>query len=326
MGLLLFIGVPCTFSEAQNSTLANYQKTKTLTGYPGEAQAIAFSPDGKLLVIGTSANKLVVFNTTAWQMVKTIEQKDQVTAVTFSPDGRLIASGGRDERVYIINAASGEIVQKFKAYSDVDALAFNRDGSLLAVACDKQNAMLWDVKKNELARDLSSGTGNIQSIAFSPDGSRVAGGNRGNKVIIWDTASGREIKTLIGHSHNVRTIAYSPNGKFLVSGGADNTVIIWDANTGELRSYLPSAHANQICSLAFVPKTSLLSSGDCNMSPFGGGECKVNFWDVERADKPLATINNACSFRAAAFSPNARFLATANAITEGHFVLIYELK
>ena len=333
--LFVFVfSASAVLAQPKASAKPNYEKIKTLVGYPGEVLSMAFSPDGKTLAIGTSDKKLVLFSVPDWQMINTIDKNGRdVTAVAFSPDGNYLASGDKDKKVFIFDTKTWEVVQKFKAYDDVSALAFNYDGSLLAVASGKKdNAMLWDVKKDKLAKKLKSRYGDVQTIAVSPDGSQVAGGTQDNKVVLWDAATGNEIMSLTGHASNVEAVTYSPDGKYLVSGGADNVVMLWDAKTGAFLNRL-MGHADRISSLAFIPNTTTLASADCKifLGPFfrksrvGGPGCKAIFWDVATA-KQLKTIDTDCSLTSIALSPDGKFFVTGNATGSGQFITVYEKK
>ncbi|MFA5074026.1 MAG: WD40 repeat domain-containing protein [Nitrospirota bacterium] len=330
LSLFFFLSISSAFSAS-----VNYEKVKTLVGYTGEVLSIAFSPDGKTMVIGTSEKKLVIYNVATWQITTTVEENNsRVTALAFSRDGKLLASGDRKKRVCIFDTTTWKVSQKFKAYDDVEALAFNPDGSLLAAAGGgKEKAMLWDVKNDELSKTLTSRYGDVRTIAFSPDGTQVAGGTSNNKVVLWETASGSELKVMEGHSRSVQTITYSPDGKYLVSGGGDNAIMIWDAKTGKVLNPIVGAHSDTICALSFIPNTTIFVAGECKifLGPFftpsyvAGDGCKVIFWDAETA-KPLKTIKTNCSLSSAAVSPDGKYFVTGNATGPGQYVTVYEKK
>lgn len=328
-----FLSPSTAFSETKASVSANYEKKEMLFGYTGEILSVAFSPDGKTMVIGTSEKKLFIWDVSKWQIIKTVEENDdRVTALVFTPDGKVLASGDRKDRVYFWDTTTWKTTAKIKAYSGIEALSFNQDGSLLAIACGKEKAMLWDVKKNKLHKDLTGHKGDVRSIAFSPDGTKVATGSRDNSIIIWDAVSGEKVKTLPGHTSTVEKVAFSPDGKYLASGGADNIIMIWDANTGSAVSRL-AGHSDRICALSYIPNTNILLSGDCRifLGPFfrpsyvAGTGCKAVFWDAETA-KQLKTIDTDCSLSCATFSPDARYFVTGNAAGAGQFITVYERK
>jgi WD40 repeat protein len=110
------------------------KKKEMLFGYMGEILSAAFSPDGKILVMGTSEKKLFIWDTATWQVIKSVEDNDdRVTALAFTPDGNLLASDDRRDRVYLWDTAIWKTIAKIKAYSGVEALLFNQDGSILAI-------------------------------------------------------------------------------------------------------------------------------------------------------------------------------------------------
>ncbi len=322
-----------SFSEPKSSASLNYEKKEILLGYPGEVLSIAFSPDGKIMAIGTSDKKVVIWDVATWKIIKLIDTNDdRVTALAFSPDGKILASGDRRNMVYFLDTAMWKTVSKMKAYSDIESLSFNQDGSLLAIACGREKAMLWDVQKNQLRKDLVGHTGDVKAIAFSPDGTQVATGGRDNSVIIWNSSTGEKIRMLPGHVSTVEKITYSPDGKHLVSGGSDNVVMIWDVASGKAVHRL-SGHSDRICALEYLPQTNILMSGSCRifLGPFfrpsyvAGSGCNVIFWNTE-IGKQMKILETDCSLSCATFSADAKYFAVGNAAGSGQFITVYERK
>ncbi len=321
------------FSETKSLPSLNYEKKELLLGYAGEVLSAAFSPDGKIMAIGTSDKKVVIWDVATWKIIKLLDaNNDRVTALAFSPDGKLLASGDRRNMVYFLDAATWKTVNKMKAYSDIESLSFNQDGSLLAIACGREKAMLWDVQKNQLRKDLVGHTGDVKAIAFSPDGTQVATGGRDNSVIIWNSSTGEKIKMLPGHAGTVEKIVYSPDGKYLASGGSDNVVMVWDATSGKAIQRL-SGHSDRICALEYLPQTDILVSGSCRifLGPFfrpsyvAGSGCNVIFWNTGTG-KQMKTMDADCSLTCAAFSSGGKYLAVGNAVGSGQFITVYERK
>ncbi len=331
---LLLVSIDCPlFAEIKNIPSLNYEKKELLLGYAGEVLSAAFSPDGKIMAIGTSDKKVVIWDVATWKIIKLLDANDdRVTALAFSPDGKILASGDRRNMVYFLDAATWKTVNKMKAYSDIESLSFNQDGSLLAIACGREKAMLWDVQKNQLRKDLVGHTGDVKAIAFSPDGTRIATGGRDNSVIIWNAGTGEKIKVLPGHAGTVEKIVYSPDGKYLVSGGSDNVVMVWNATSGSAVNRL-SGHSDRICTLAYLPQTDILMSGSCRifLGPFfrpsyvAGSGCNIIFWNAETG-KQIKTMDVDCSLSCAAFSSGGKYLAVGNAVGSGQFITIYERK
>ena len=60
-------------------------------------RALALSPDGRLLAIGTDDHTIVFFDLIKDNVVRTLSgHSDRITSVAFSPDGNVLLSGSLD--------------------------------------------------------------------------------------------------------------------------------------------------------------------------------------------------------------------------------------
>lgn len=110
-------------------------------------EAMAFSPDGDTLIIGT-ADGLVWRRDESNDTTTSVGvHRGAVTAVAFSPDGQWFASAGADGTVLIYPAESTRISARITAYSDpVSALAFTVDsGHLVAFGGSESAAQIWHI-------------------------------------------------------------------------------------------------------------------------------------------------------------------------------------
>jgi WD40 repeat protein/predicted Ser/Thr protein kinase len=151
--------------------------------------AVAFSPDGRLLVTpGPHPRDVLVRDADSFEVRATLRgHAREVSSVAFSPDGRLLVTAGLDGSVRVWEAATGREV-----------------------------------------RTLAGHTGEAYGAAFSPDGTRVASGGRDRLVRLWDAATGEELIRLPGHGSYVYAVALGPDGRTLASGSGDFTVRLWD--------------------------------------------------------------------------------------------------
>ncbi len=91
----------------------NIRALSRMQVHQGEARSVAFSPDGRYILCGSSDRSLSLWSNWKvedhWQRVKTFTgHQDQITCVAYSPDGKLIASGSLDKTVRIWNVAEGQ--------------------------------------------------------------------------------------------------------------------------------------------------------------------------------------------------------------------------
>ena len=193
-----------------------------------EVTALAFSPDGNLLAVGTSIGQIRLFQPQTGELVRLLDDEKakladketperwkslkralgSVASLAFSPDGRLLASCG------------GSFADFSEGFSGIMRLGVRSTGP--------GRLKLWDVQTGTLKYDLVGHNNHATDVAFSPDGYVLASAGRwlnehdhfGNGVIVWDPGAGKAIHKLIRTTANagVRSIAFSPDSKMLVLG------------------------------------------------------------------------------------------------------------
>jgi WD40 repeat protein len=109
--------------------------------------ALAFSPDGRYLAVGTSG-AIHLWDVEKRSLLRTTRGFERIIqTLAFSPDGRLLAGGTVDGQVWVWDAHRGDEVQVIQAgTSGVRVLTFAPDGrSLVTGGIKGQPLMLWDV-------------------------------------------------------------------------------------------------------------------------------------------------------------------------------------
>ena len=178
-------------------------------------RALAFSPDGKLLVTAFGQARYL-----------SIDRKK-------SPN--------------VWDVSSGQMVAALEGHSgEVRAVQFSGDGSRLATGSHDGTVRIWDTTTWQTIRDLrnldsvSNGGWDrlIQSIAFSKDGNRLALNavsteSERKRFYLWDAQLGDELVKMEGHANTVQGLSFSPNGRTLASVSRDKTLRLWNVATRE---------------------------------------------------------------------------------------------
>jgi WD40 repeat protein len=266
-----------------------------------------------------------------------------------SPNGRVVASAGEDQVVKLWDLATKRILHSLKAHTaTVCGLTFSPNGKQLASGSRDGTIVLWDVGAGTEVRTLHGDANSFHRIQFSPDGRLLAAGGQGGFVKLWDVATGKVRDPLPGHVGFVRCVAFSPDGKWLASGGEDKTVLLHPlAERRSQKFRMPSAvndvafspDGRTLAAVGAAPDTGVRlwvletgkettcegHSGDVHglaFSPAGAllATCAedgtVRLWDYS-ASPPGVRVLGPGPFgggvRAVAFTPDGRYLTTANA-------------
>ncbi|GAA4638266.1 hypothetical protein GCM10023196_095280 [Actinoallomurus vinaceus] len=164
----------------------------------GNVTALAFSPDSRVLAVGTTGNErdLDTHNTKGVVELWDLTAKRHVTpdltgydgwiaSVAFSPDGRRLAAAGGD-LVQVWDLTSHQRVgASIHCWSDCRAVAFSPDGTLLAYSDGKDARLLTAADQRQSGPALTGHTAGIISMAFSPDGKLLATGSYDDTARIW---------------------------------------------------------------------------------------------------------------------------------------------
>jgi RNA polymerase sigma factor (sigma-70 family) len=118
-----------------------------LDAHLSEPAALAFSPDGRLLVSGGHSfrnNGINIWDVATGKLLRTLPVEGQ--ALAFSPDGRALATAGNHQEIWLWETKTWRARGRFVGHGTrVTALAFTADGRRLVSASEDATALVWDV-------------------------------------------------------------------------------------------------------------------------------------------------------------------------------------
>jgi WD40 repeat protein len=216
-------------------------------GFPGEG-AMAFSPDGRRLAVGTVNGVLTMLDSATGRVLaeRTIDSSGFVRELRWARDGTVLYEGGGDGVLRFLDPATLKSEKELSLTANgnftLNAVVPVPRTTLLAVGGDAGQIFFVDAgRRTVVGQPLAAQGAQLLALAVSPDGSVVAGVGWDGALRLWDRPSGRAIgPPLEAHDGYTRSIAWLDQ-KHLLTGGND-VLISWDMT--------PSDWVTRACELA----------------------------------------------------------------------------
>lgn len=284
--------------ENESLLHARFQKGEHLS-----VGAVAFSPDGRLLVTGSTRGELSVFDTGIKQRIaflKRSESLGKITSICFSDDGKFLLGGGYTGRIEVWQiTASGTLksIGKFVGHtSEVKCIAIDPTGRFVLSGERNKVARLWSLGSQKQILAVKEFTDAVIGAGFTNRG-KTGVLSCGEDVIYIDIGRGEIDRQRKGfRKHSAQDIAFSKDGsRFAVA--SLHAIDVFDTDTASKTGTLQGDQINW--TIAFSNDGSKLFAGDKSLS----------IWDIDRAVQVnRISLGEHINVRSIAASANGRFL------------------
>lgn len=153
--------------------------------------AIAFSPDRKLLAMSLFNGRIVIFNSLTGDVVRTWQSNAGATSLAFAPDGTL-AIGTPGGTIQFRNPTTGKEIRSplVAAATAVTSIAFDRTGHRFATAGFGDGTVkLWFTATLRVqGTALNTDQGSTATATFDPDRNRLLAVDDQGNTFAWPTS------------------------------------------------------------------------------------------------------------------------------------------
>lgn len=298
----------------------NHKQALIFTGHLASVNAVAWSPDGKLIASGSDDTFIQIFDArTGQRKIIYSGHTEEVAALGWSPDGKSLASGGEDKTVQVWNASNGAKSLTFTRHTDrINGLSWSSDSRSIASASEDKSVQVWSASDGTPGFTFLGHTAGVLCVSWQPDDSSVASGSWDGTLRDWATVqhgqhfnAGDQIFSYGGHGKSeVYAVAWDPNSAFLVSVGADGTAQISNGDNGTPRppfftGHLRTDHPNPVLSVAWSPDGTTIATGD--------NDGNVYVWRTAGRKSFFRYQGHKGPVNAVAWSPDGTRIASASA-------------
>ncbi|MBN2205834.1 MAG: WD40 repeat domain-containing protein [Candidatus Aminicenantes bacterium] len=226
-----------TAVEPFYSTLEPPAARLTLEGHQGDVSALAFTPDGGILIsVSYGDGTIRTWDPLDGREVSSVPTPSRVRSIALDAGrNRLLAAdaAGAVTTYALEEGAIGPVIATLKNAGD--AIALSPDGRLLAVTAFRKPVDVWEVESSAILRTLE-GAFDARLLAYDPAGKRLAGAGRANAVALWSVGrwtprvarTGRDAE-----SASAVSLDFSPDGRYLAAGFDDGGIVVLDAKSGK---------------------------------------------------------------------------------------------
>jgi WD40 repeat protein len=214
---------------------------------PGDVNAVAVSPDGRLALAVDSVDQIVrLFDMETGREILGTSPEGEVDhflrlrrfeamgwSADFAPDGQsIITVGGDEARLWDMQ---GVQLAAYGPHRPIIFADYSPDDVFVITAGWDQTARIWNSATGQPVLTLSAHSagehgghaGAINTAVYSPDGALVLTASEDGTVRLWDVATMRVLRIYRGHTAGVTRAFFTMDAGSMITASRDGTAALW---------------------------------------------------------------------------------------------------
>jgi WD40 repeat protein len=265
VGLFLFFLIIFRVESADSSAgsilTLDSNRVKEIAEHKDLVNAIAISPDGKLVVTGSADRSIILSDLSDGKELWRLQFRGVVSSVAFTPDGKRILVGCRDKNLIICDVELGKELSRFNTFARaITAIEVSPSGKYVAVGFDTGVTLIFEIETKKLHKELAKiNVGQVFDIAFSSRSDRILVASQDALVSVWSVGDGKLLYSFKGHKGAVKSVAFDYRGEKIISSSTDRSVIVWkmpsnpNQDVKSLILYRLTGHLSEVSHVCFAP-------------------------------------------------------------------------
>lgn len=281
---------------------------------PVPLTAVAFSPRGDALAIGTSDGAVGVGKPDLAQPPRLmVGHHGYVYALKFTADGSRLASGAMDGPVILWDVAAAKELNRLRGHiSAVSRIELSPDGQSLISGGMNGTVKIWDWNRGPQPAVLGGHTNAVGSLVFAKNGGEIVSGDSSGVVKSWRVADGQNLSDGRVAMANSLWVRMSDSGQKLAwKAGIDRSLLVRDVAGGKETRLTWEGHVPFQC--VFSPDEKMLAAAD--LEPGG-----LILWNLADGQVAATLVDFKGTTMDIKFSPDSRLVAAA----QGNGIIVWD--
>jgi WD40 repeat protein len=152
--------------------------------------ALAFSPDGQTLGVGTTDGVFRMLSHLTVERSRAEPVRRAISGIAWSPDGRRAGCASYTPEVRVFATDTAMVAANLDVLHDVDiaTVAYAPTGDWLAGGAVSGAIAIWSAR-GAIRAELTGHSQAVSAVAFSPDGTRLVSSSLDGTVRVWQLAA-----------------------------------------------------------------------------------------------------------------------------------------